>query len=273
MVFSITGADELPPDQWIQLLTSIDENIATKHWCFRNNYHAYNILKYGKYITRMHYNLVVYSNIIRGIYPACDINDYYQHITPPLIGNTEFAYIVQVFENTKCVDKILLMVNQYGKYYYTYGKHREFGGWPPFIPDTYKSKVQYKAIPPYILTEITNDNISVCNDQLCVENKPVNEYGYYVNVADSVKYINGYIELHFPFNVGNIEYYKSYISNNTPLKIVGDNIQLINNSTITIIDSMKLVDKSQIINYNDIIILDKPIQNINLIQYFKQTIF
>lgn len=218
-------------------------------YCFNVNLYKYNVSIYGQHIKTTHFN----ANVHYSIYCGCNINlnDLY---TKSLIKrkNIQSDHLIEIYEDGKLIQNVIIIV--YGtrysnvRYNYAITAANSGAGWPPIIPEPYKLECNYVEYPGYYTpTEITNENISMHDNVLYLDDKPLSNNGYYLNECDMYIVDGDVCEIHLPFNIINAKFildkYKHY-----KLKFINDNNQLEGHCKTCIIDHQNILQQLRILN-------------------------
>ena len=154
-----------------------------------------------------------------------------------------------------CDNALIIKAYATGEYAYTVTKTNCGVGWPPFIPESYKSQIKYIPITTqYNTLEINNSNLHSDNNNLYMNKKLINKYGYY-NDCDMYDVQSDVINIYIPFHILNTSYIneniqkiiKQYIESNKYIRIISDNTQLKQHCKIVIFDNNKLLQENKII--------------------------
>ena len=283
------------------IVTDQQKTKGKQLWCIRNKKHFLDLLTYEcergsieDACFNMYANMWITREIFTNqIIPTPSITSHmYNMITNQKIYNRCFWYGVKIFENDKHTDTVCIMVKRDGGYYHTYGGKNDADGWPKEVPESYKSEMVFREMDaPFIPDELNDSNIELKDNNLYVEGKEVNEYGYYTNKEDMYEFQGDYYKphlgyklyIHTPFNAINLNLpdieatVKQYISkyaNNLEIYIVGDNTQLSNVTNIRIggigfnDECLKLIAKEQ----QHCIIRTPSTYNVNILYRWKTII-
>lgn len=224
-------------------------------YCFAKNLFKFNCDIYGHRISQNHFNASVYYTY----YSRCmvqDINLMYER-SLARYKNVQSYHLIQVFDDGKFVNQVVITTFQQkwykGIYTYAFTGVNSDAGWPSMIPEEYKKECTYVEYPePYIPTEITDDNIVLRDNILYIDNKPLDNLGYYQNKDDVYKIDGDVCEVHLPFNIIHIkdipEDIKKY-----KLKFINDNTKLEGHCKLCILNYDNKIQELNILN-DDILI-------------------
>ena len=227
-------------------------------YCFGVNLYKFNENIYGKYIRNNHFNANVYY-MIYDRSGVLDIQKLYLDCKKQY-NNVQSEYLIDVYEDNILKTSVVIMVYKlhYVNPKYTYAINATDSGanWPSIIPEEYKSECVYVEYPePYKPVEITNENIVSNNGVLYVNNKPLDNSGYYRNKDDMYKIDGGVCEVHLPFNIIRVNDIPEDILK-YKLNFINDNEQLEGHCKLCILDYNNKVKNLNIFN-TDILISNK----------------
>lgn len=267
----------------IKHATTYDEciNIGVKltsptKYCFRNSLYKFNCDIYGNRINQNHFN----ANVYYIYYIRYDIDDIMELYNKSLTQykNIKSYHYIQVLNNgleqSHVVISTYMQKHYKCKYIYAFDVINSGVGWPPTIPEPYKLECKYVEYPEYYTpTEITNENISMHDNVLYLDNKPLGNNGHYLNECNMYIVDGDVCEIHLPFNIINAKFildkYKHY-----KLKFINDNNQLEGHCKTCIIDHHNILQQLHILN-DDLMICTSSIdtnKTFDELITFKQTI-
>lgn len=243
-------------------------------YCFGVNLYKFNENIYGKYIRNNHFNANVYYNIYDRS-GKVDIQKLYLDCKKQY-NNVQSEYLIDIYENNILKTNVVIMVYKLHyvnpKYTYAVDAVNSDAGWPPMIPEEYKSECVYVEYPePYKPVEIINDNITSNNGALYMDNKLLSNSGYYQNESDMYKIDGDVCEVHLPFNIIHVkdipEDIKKY-----KLKFINDNMELEGHCKLCILNYDNKIQELNILN-DDILINNRNDGRLfDEVISFKQTI-
>lgn len=229
-----------------------------KQWCYGNDRYHFDVVSYGKIVTTKRYNITVYKDLyhygnINQISPVINVKQF-KKCFKPVTNNTSF-YLVERYNDNVCEQALIVKAYVTGEYAYTITKTDCGCIWPPFIPESYKSQIKYVPFTTqYKPLEINNSNIHSDSNNLYINKKIINKYGYY-NDCDMYNIQSDTIIIYIPFHILNTSYInekyqiliKQYIESNKYIHIISDNEQLKRHCKIVIFDHIKLLRENKII--------------------------
>lgn len=250
-------------------------NLMHRHkYCFGINLYKFNEYIYGAYMNNAHFN----ANVYYSYYSRCVVKDIKSKYVKSLIQckNIQSEYLIEIYEDGVLKSDVVVMVYKLTymnpKYVYVVDAVVNGVGWPPMIPEEYKKECTYVEYPePYIPTEITDDNITLRDNVIYMNNKPLDDLGYYQNKDDMYKIDGDVCEVHLPFNIIHIkdipEDIKKY-----KLKFINDNVKLEGHCKLCILNYDNKIQELNILNDNILVNNGNDGRLFDEVISFKQTI-
>lgn len=217
---------------FVDLFKSYNSTCNQK-WCVHDNICEFSRRMFCKFPDAYSYDYHIYYNMLRNKEDVIDSKIFSLYLRDEnIMKNSCFMYGCVLFENNISKKIICVIVDENNNYMHSYTIHKEIEGWPPEIPETYKSQCTYKQVAYASTTKIfSNKHIEFGpNCSICYNGKPVTLNGYYVSESDMFEYdeTNKVLNIHIPFNVLYLDNYIDTIQqyDYKQLNIINDSLLL-----------------------------------------------